>query len=544
MNTVFNAFFATAARFSDQPFIHLVSDTAARYGVEAGELSYAAAQQQVVRLIQNYQTLSLAQGSRVALSLDNRPEAFTHWLALNALGLSVVPLNPQWKSGELEYVFDHSEVVLAVSLGDRLELLQAACDSTGNRARAAGVGEIEALSRADAEPGTVQELDGIADGATECALLYTSGTTGKPKGCMLSNDYFLSTGAWYRDVGGFCSMSAGVERLLTPLPMYHMNAMATSTMCMLMTGGCIIPLDRFHPSSFWQSVEESQPTILHYLGVMPVMLMGIEPNPQERAHQIRFGFGAGLSGELHTQFEERFGFKLIEAWAMTETGCTVAVIASEAPRDVGTACFGKPGPHIDFRLVGDDGSDVEVEEAGELLIRRADTDPRFGFFSGYLKDPEATDAVWTGGYFNTGDLVRQDANGALHFVDRKKNVIRRSGENIAAVEVEEILLQHPAVVSVAVAAVPDEVRGDEVFAAVVSDTAEADWAEIAQDIVRYCLERLAYYKAPGYVGRMTALPLTATEKIQRATLKEQVQALVVSGECVDTRAMKSGRTTA
>lgn len=540
MNTVFKAFHATTDRFGDKPFIHLASDTANRYGVEAGELSYEQARQKVTRLIDNYQAVPLSPGQRVALSLDNRPEAFTHWLALNALGVSVVPINPQWKSGELEYVFDHSEVVLAVGLSDRIELLQAASDVTGNRARVASVSEIEALSVSGT--GSEQAVDNSADGTTECALLYTSGTTGKPKGCMLSNNYFLSTGAWYRDVGGFCSMTEGVERLLTPLPMYHMNAMATSTMCMLMTGGCIIPLDRFHPSTFWQSVEETQPTILHYLGVMPVMLMGIESTPQERAHNIRFGFGAGLSGELHTQFEERFGFKLVEAWAMTETGCTVAVIASEAPRNVGTACFGKPGPHIDFRLVDDSGADVGVEVAGELLVRRTGADPRFGFFSGYLKDAEATDAAWAGGYFNTGDLVRKDAEGALHFVDRKKNVIRRSGENIAAVEVEEILLQHPAVGSVAVAAVPDKVRGDEVFAAVVTDVPEADWQETAQDIVRYCLERLAYYKAPGYLGRVTALPLTPTEKVQRAALKELACAMAESGDCVDTREMKTSRT--
>jgi len=530
-SSVYHAFVESAKRFRKRDFLHLVEDTAQRYHQDAGGVSYASALQEVDRLTTSYHAFGLNVGDRVALALDNRPEFFYHWLALNAIGISVVPLNPQWRSAELEYVFEHSEAQLVVCLPDRVELLNEVKRALGDTFAIVSLSDWEYTT----STGTADEF---VSAQTECALLYTSGTTGKPKGCVLSNEYFLVSGAWYRELGGYCSLSETGDRLITPLPMYHMNAMATSTMAMLMTGGCIVPLDRFHPTSFWRSVCESEATILHYLGVMPVMLMGMESERQESTHQLRFGFGAGLSGELHTQFEERFGFKLIEAWAMTETGCGVAIIANREPRNVGTACFGRAGEQVDYQLVDDEGGQVKQGAPGELLIRSAGDNAQRGFFSGYLKNPEASQQAWQGGYFHTGDLVREDADGSLHFVDRKKNIIRRSGENISAVEVEEVLIQHPHVLGVGVAPVADAVRGDEVFACVVTDVGEDQWLQTAQDIVAHCLERLAYYKAPGYLSRCDKLPLTATEKIQRADLKVLAQTLADTGDCVDVRHKK------
>ena len=257
--------------------------------------------------------------------------------------------------------------------------------------------------------------------------------------------------------------------MLTPLPLVHMNAMAYSTMAMVLTGGCLIPLDRFHPKTWWDSVRESRATVVHYLGVMPAMLMKAPATADDRRHSVRFGFGAGVDRSLHAPFEQRFGFPLLEAWAMTETGAGAVVIANREPRLVGTSCFGREGDDVEVKLVADSGAAAGVDEPGELLVRHAGADPRDGFFAGYLKDEEATDEAWAGGWFHTGDIVRRGADGQLHFIDRRKNVIRRSGENISAVEVESVLLQHPRVKAAAVAAVPDAVRGDEVLACIVTD---------------------------------------------------------------------------
>ena len=519
----------------DRQFMCVLPRTAASYGIEARTISYRSAASEVDLLCRRYREAGYGHGHRIGLMLENRPAFFFHWLALNALGVSVVPLNTEWRSSELEYLVGHSEICAAVvPASRRLELIRAA--------RAAGrpLGVTES-DLADLPKAAFPLLTPTApDADTECALLYTSGTTGRPKGCVLPNEYFLWAGTWYARLDGLCEIRPGCERLITPLPLSHMNAMAFSSMAMLLTGGCIVQIDRFHPSTWWESVRESGATIAHYLGVMPPMLLGAPVSPRDRDHSVRFGFGAGVSPRLHAAFESRFGFPLIEAWAMTETGAGVVIIANHEPRKVGSACFGRAGPQIDCRVVDDSDRDVSPGQPGELLVRHAGDAPRFGFFREYLKDAAATGAAWEGGYFHTGDVVQVDADGDLHFVDRKKNVIRRSGENISAVEVESVLLQHPGLAAVGVTAVADEVRGDEVMACVVSRAQlnDAERTAFARELMQFCLERLAYFKAPGYIGFCDGLPLTATEKIQRARLKELGEALLGGPVCVDLRALK------
>src|SRR5690606_29971601 len=144
----------------------------------------------------------------------------------------------------------------------------------------------------------------------------------------------------------------------------------------------------------------------HYLGVMPPMLMGAPASEADKQHDVKFGFGAGIDRRLHTPFEERFGFPLIEAWAMTETGGAVVISDNHEPRRTGKSCFGRPGPESEVRVVDDEGRDVGPGQNGELLVRRAGADPKHGFFREYLKDPQATSEAWEGGWFHTGDVVR------------------------------------------------------------------------------------------------------------------------------------------
>jgi acyl-CoA synthetase (AMP-forming)/AMP-acid ligase II len=538
--TVAQAFAQSATRFGASPFLCVLPETAGVYGVPAGETGYAALQARIEALRAAYAEAGYGHGHRVGLLLENRPAFFLHWFALNGLGVSVVPINADLRAAELEYLIGHSEIALAVALPERHADLAAA-------ARAAG--RPLALMDADAAPPRAlfaAPRHGTEVGVlSECALLYTSGTTGRPKGCMLLNRYFLLAGAWYAGIGGLAQLHVGSERMLTPLPLVHMNAMAYSTMAMLLTGGCLITLDRFHPTTWWHSVRESRATVVHYLGVMPAMLMKApaeaKTEAQDREHCVRFGFGAGVDRNLHAPFERRFGFPLLEAWAMTETGAGAVVMAHQEPRQVGTSCFGREGSDVEIRLVADGGAPAGVDEAGELLVRHAGADPRDGFFAGYLKDAAATDEAWAGGWFHTGDIVRRGADGQLHFIDRRKNVIRRSGENISAVEVESVLLQHPRVKAAAVAAVPDAVRGDEVLACIVgegvADDADARRAAAAE-IVVWCLARLAYYKAPGYVAFIDALPLTTSQKVQRGELKTLAASLVGQACCIDTVALK------
>jgi acyl-coenzyme A synthetase/AMP-(fatty) acid ligase len=242
---------------------------------------------------------------------------------------------------------------------------------------------------------------------------------------------------------------------------------------------------------------------------MPAILNSLPPSEHDRAHGVRFGYGANANPRDHAAFEARFGFPLIEAWAMTETGGGAVIAAAHEPRHVGTRCIGRP------RFL-----ELKIEKTGELLVRQPGPEPRRGFFSGYLKDEAATEHAWRDGWFHTGDAVREGPDGQLHFVERIKNIIRRSGENIAALEVEAALATHPAVRQVAVVAAPDEVRDEEVLAFIIPQgNVEANEAT-ATSIQDWCLERLSYFKAPGYIAFIDELPTTSTNKVQKAKLAD------------------------
>jgi acyl-CoA synthetase (AMP-forming)/AMP-acid ligase II len=469
--TVFSAFERTAAAHAARPFLEFLP--------RKMRFTYGEALEHVADTAARYRARGYGPGHRVALLLDTGPEFLLHFLALNCVGAAVVPLNPDYREAELQYVLQDSEACLVVTKG---------------------------LLAKDFDPPTAPR----PGDASECALLYTSGTTGKPKGCLLGNFYFLNVGQRYLDEGGLCAVRAGEERLITALPLFHMNALAVSTTAMILAGGCIVQLDRFHPRTWWRDVAESGATIVHYLGVMPAILMNLPETPLERAHHVKFGYGANANPKDHAAFEERFGFPLIEAWAMTESGGGALIAASREPRHVGTRCIGFPQQDLEVR----------IEDNGELLVRQSGPDPRRGFFSGYLKDPGATEHAWRHGWFHTGDAVRRGPDGSLHFVDRLKNIIRRAGENIAALEVEAALAGHPAIGQVAVIAVPDSTRDEEVMACVVLQTKHSKSRETAISIQDWCLERLAYFKAPGHVAFLDSLPTTATNKVQKAKLAD------------------------
>jgi acyl-CoA synthetase (AMP-forming)/AMP-acid ligase II len=480
VTTVSSAFERTAVAHGGKPFLEMPAWKL--------RLTYAEALDRTAGIARRYRARGYGPGHRVALLLETRPEFLLHFLALNSLGVAVVPLNPDYRAAELEYVLAHSEASAVVG-----------------------------AQTLDDPPKPAKPV-----GAAECALLYTSGTTGKPKGCLLSDFYFLNVGQRYLDEGGLCAVRPGEERLITPLPLFHMNALAVSTTAMILSAGCLIQLDRFHPRTWWRDVAASGATIVHYLGVMPAVLLGL---PENETHCVRFGYGANANPKDHAAFEARFGFPLIEAWAMTETGGGALIAASREPRHVGTRCMGVP-PR---------GLEVFLDQTQELLVRHAGADPRRGFFSGYLKDEAATAQAWRGGWFHTGDAVRRGPDGALHFVDRLKNIIRRAGENIAALEVEAALAGHPAIDQVAVIAVPDAVRDEEVMACVVLQGNHSRSRATAIAVQDWCLERLAYFKAPGHVAFVDSLPTTATNKVQKAKLADFA---FNAADCFDLRERK------
>jgi len=508
-STAYEAFVATTAKSPDATFFCVPPRAGRDYHEQGADFSYREILDTANELRDRYAAAGYGTGDRVALLLENRPEFFHHFFALNGLGIGVVPVNPDYRLDEMTYQFDHSEAKLIVSISNRCADCSAAAADTTRPAPVIDAHDLPETFPPAAAPAKTT----TSDLASEAALLYTSGTTGRPKGCVLSNFYMINAGDIYTSLGGTATMRPGEERILNPLPLFHMNAFAVTAMGMMLTGNCIISPDRFHPGSWWQDLRDTRATIFSYLGVVPPMLMNQPPSPEDKNHNIRFGFGAGVDPKNHAAFEERFGISLVEGWGMTETGRIL--VDCHEPRQVGTRAFGRPTETFQACVVDDEGNVVPADTEGELLVRHSAENPKLGLFSEYLKDPEATAEAWRDGWFHTGDTVRQAEDGMIYFVDRKKNIIRRAGENIAAAEIEAVLQSHDDVAQVAVLGVPDDLREEEVYACIVAmPGVEADDA-LAQVLMDWCLERMAYFKAPGYLIFRDALPTTGTQKIQK-----------------------------
>jgi acyl-CoA synthetase (AMP-forming)/AMP-acid ligase II len=510
--TIGEVFASAVSSHGERPFF-MVPPNAKRDYLKAGfEISYGDAAKRIAELTAAYRTAGYGLGHRVATLLENRPEFVLHKLALNALGVCCVPINPDYRAGETAYLLEHSEPDFILTLGHREGQVREALAQSVCRPH---VQILERFSE-DALPTPSRYAGGQSPAPeTPASILYTSGTTGRPKGCILSQGYEVACGAWYASLGGVPSFRRGEERIYNPLPLYHANAGVVSLMGALWTANCQVQPDRFHPQRWWQEVAQTRATIVHYLGVIAPLLLAQPSGEDERNHTIRFGIGAGIEPQLHAAFEQRFGFPMIELWGMTEM---VRVLADcFEPRQVGTRAFGRAVPGVEVRVVDENDEDIADGQPGEMLVRHSAATPRRGCFSGYLKDETATQTAWRGGWFHTGDTVYRAADGMLHFVDRKKNIIRRSGENIAAAEIEAMLLSHPEVQQVAVLAVTDDLREEEVLACVVLK-GSASSAGAAERLFQHCYERMAYYKAPGWIHFLDSLPTTGTQKIQKHTI--------------------------
>jgi acyl-CoA synthetase (AMP-forming)/AMP-acid ligase II len=348
MDSVYQCFCDTAARHPGADFLHIPLAAARHYSDTCIDLSYGEALAAIEQLKAGYQRAGYGSGHRVALLLQNRPEFLLHWIALNGLGAGVVPINDEMSPDEQAYIVNHSEASVLLYLPDLAGKVAALEPLLGSELAYQSTCDMDELC----DPGPAAGTAAAPALHSECAVLYTSGSTGKPKGCILANEYFLLSGRRYVELGGLCSLEPGCERLVTPLPLVHMNAMACSTVAMIMAGGCLIQLDRFHPRSWWQTVRDSRASIVHYLGVMPAMLLSMEPaagtGGDDFSGQVKFAFGAGVNPKHHAAFEQRFGFPLIEAWGMTETGNHGAIIANREPRHVGSCCFGVPPDHLEI----------------------------------------------------------------------------------------------------------------------------------------------------------------------------------------------------
>ncbi|UUZ62732.1 AMP-binding protein [Polaromonas sp. P1-6] len=338
-STIGETFFRATQAYADKSFLAVPPNAVRSYHPAGVEITYGNAETAVRGLMRLYAAAGYGVGHRIGLLLENRPEHMLHKLAMNAIGACCVPLNLDHRPRELAYVLDHAKVDLIVVLASLEAQLRQGMDQSGHsKLQVMRFEEFEA----GLAPATRAATSTTPEPATPASILYTSGTTGRPKGCVLSHGYELAAGAWYSTRGGLAIFGEGCERIYNPLPLFHVNASIFSFYCAMLKGNCQVQTDRFQSSRWWTEVFESKATVVHYLGVVVPMLLRQLEHPHERDHAVRFAIGAGVEPQRHAAFEERFGFPLIEIWGMTEM--VRAIIDNEMPRQVGTRAFGRAQP--------------------------------------------------------------------------------------------------------------------------------------------------------------------------------------------------------
>jgi carnitine-CoA ligase len=342
-------------------------------------------------------------------------------------------------------------------------------------------------------------------------VYYTSGTTGPPKGCMVDHSYWLRFVELYLALYGL----SPDDRLLCCLQFFY-NDPPWLFLTSLHAGTSLVVMRRFSVSRYWSVVVDNGVTRLFGLAAIPSLLLKAEPSAAEREHRVEFALHVGIAAQLHAEFVRRWGFPWVEGYGLTESGLVVAMPLEHADEMTGSGSIGLPCPGVEIRVVDDEGRDVAVEESGEILIKAP------GLMRGYLNRREATEEAMAGGWLHTGDLARRDERGFLYFLGRQKDIIRRSGENVAAAEVEDVLRSHPQVLEAAVVPVPDELRGEEVKAYVgIVEGVRVEEIPPAE-LVRHCRERLAKHKVPRYIEYRSDFPRTPSMRVKKSALVAEV----------------------
>lgn len=469
-----------------------------REGPEPGtstSLTFAEIAEMSDRIARHLRACGIRAGDRVAVLLHNRSEAALTWLALARLGAASVPLNTKLRHDDAAWILAKSRAVAVVTT-------PALADSIAP----VGIPVIDVATLA-ADARDDDPLPDVHDPDDVVNVQFTSGTTGHPKGCLLSHRYWLHLATSLVD--GFPRLTPA-DRMLTAQAMSYMDPQ-WNLAASLVSGASLVVLDGFHPSSFWDRVREHDVTYFYCLAAMPVLMLTTPLDPRDRNHRVRVIQCSAIPPARHAELEERWGTPWFEVFGMTETGGDIHVTDVEHDGLVGSGAIGVAKPGREVRIVDADGSDVSAGAIGELLLRGP------GMMSGYDGEPEATAQVFRGGWLHTGDLARCDESGVITLVGRLKEVVRRSGENVASREVEDTLLSHSSVRMAAVVAVPDEIRGEEVKAYLVL-TDDRDAEQAAAELLPFCAERIARFKVPRYWEVRDDLPRTPSERVAKPAL--------------------------
>jgi crotonobetaine/carnitine-CoA ligase len=507
--TVVAALAARLASDPDGPYLDFEGDA-----YTAREIDTAA--NRLAAVLTGY---GAGRADRIATLLDNRVEQVVSFFAALKLAAVQVPINTAYKGEFLRHQLADSGASVFIVQGDYASrVAEVAGDETPALVHCIVVGRpdavIDSVATSDwetdlAEAPTTPPADiDVAPGDLAC-FIYTAGTTGPSKGCMLSQNYIVSLAdqiarAWGR---------RSDDVVLTPLPLFHFNAISVCVVGTLLVGGHASIAHRFSVSRFWPEVQRTGATIVSMLGSLAILLANASDHPDASDHPLRLCAAAPMPPDVDRVWRERFGCKTFSAgYGLTEASL-ISMLAVGEENKAGAA--GKPNrEEFDVRLVDDDDVEVSPGDVGEIVCRP--NGPNL-MFAGYWNRPADTLAALRNLWFHTGDLGRIDEDGFIYFVDRKKDALRRRGENISSFEMEKTLYAHPAIRDVAVHAVASPMGEDDVkVTAVLQDDADVD----EEALCRWVAERVPYFAIPRYIEFRADLPRNPVGRVLKYSLRD------------------------
>lgn len=466
------------------------------------EFSYRSFMGLVDRTANLLRSHGVAKGDVVSLLMPNSAEYIIAYFACWTLGALAGPINSLLKPEEIEWTLENSESKLLLVGSDFLAKLE------GRRSPKYIVfDDAEAATEGFDETPPLAEISADDD----AVIIYTSGTTGKPKGCLLTHGNLVSNARQIVEWLGF----GPEDRLLSVMPLFHMNAVSVTTMSALYAGGSTVVSPKFSASRFWETIRKYSITSFGSVATMLSMLLASREKSErpedasaEEQSTLRFAMcgSAPVPTEVLNRFEETFDCLVIEGYGLSESTCRSTFNPPNKGRRPGSC--GLPIGN-EMRVVDESNNDVDNGELGELVLRGPN------IFRGYFKNPEATAKAFEGGWFHTGDIGYRDDDGFYFIADRKSDMIIRGGENIYPREIDELLFTHPSVASAAAIGVPDDLYGEEVEAFIV--LREGQNATEA-DLIGFCREHLADYKCPKRIHFLTEIPKGPTGKLLKREL--------------------------
>lgn len=478
-------------------------------------LSYAEFDAQVNRAANMLRALGIQHNHKINLHLPNCLEFLYLWFAATKIGAVIMPTNVASPATELEYLVSHSESRLMFTTQEYLDVVGEV------RRRCPGVQALivcDGLSPNSAYlhlPTLLAEHEPVAPTANvspldEAAILYTSGTTARPKGVIVTHANYIYAG----ETVAKAIRLAPEDRHFVVMPLFHGNAQYYSTMSALVTGASLALMARFSASRYFDKCIEYQCTVASLFAAPIRMVLAQTRRPEHRNNSLRVViYAQNITQAQLSEWHERFGAPLLQLWGMTETMGPPLMNPVEFERR--NMSMGLPVMGYEVQLVDEQGTPVPPGSVGQIVVRG---EPGWTLMKGYFKNPEATAETLRQGWLWSGDNARQDQDGYFHFVDRAKDMIKRSGENVAASEVEAVILQHPKVFDCAVIGVADEMRDEKIKAVVV--LREGQQLQ-ANEVIDWCRKRLAKFRVPELVEFRRELPRTSVGKIQKHVLRRE-----------------------